>query len=95
MAVRQFALELGAQVGDFERQLFQVKVIEIERTYSAAPSTEGILAAECPNKWLAPYQKWLHHLKLDAEPWQEYETRRLVAAHGPEYFTGLDLFGIA
>ena len=73
----------------------QKPVDEIERTYSAAPSENGILAADCPDNWLAPYLHWLKHLHLDAEPWQEAETRRLVAAQGAEYFAGLDLFGVA
>ena len=34
------------------------------------------------------------HLHNDAEPWQEAEVRRLVAEHGHEKFSGLDLFGL-
>lgn len=70
-------------------------VTDIERTYGAAPSENGIVAADCPSKWLEPYKLWLHHLHLDDAPWQESEARRLVAERGSDYFAGLDLFGVA
>lgn len=50
--------------------------------------------ASVPESWWAPYAPWMKYLDLDVEPWQEAETRRLVALHGREMFMGLDLFGI-
>ena len=46
-----------------------------------------------PQEWWAPYAHLMHHLDLDAEPWQEAESRRIVAEH-PGIERGLDLFGV-
>lgn len=52
--------------------------------------------AEIPASWTASYADLIiRYLRVDAEPWQEAEVRRLVAEHGCERFRGLDLFGIA
>jgi hypothetical protein len=48
-----------------------------------------------PDDWWTPYFPLLHHLHVDAEPWQEAEVKRLVAEHGTARFQGLDLFGVA
>jgi hypothetical protein len=48
-----------------------------------------------PDDWWTPYFPLLHHLHVDAEPWQEAEVKRLVAEHGAARFAGLDLFGVA
>jgi hypothetical protein len=47
-----------------------------------------------PRGWWEPYSDLMKHLDIDAEPWQEVELKRLIAEHGREKFTGLDLFGI-
>ena len=47
------------------------------------------------DSWWAPYAHLMGHLDIDAEPWQEAEVRRLVAEHGHNEFSGLDLFGVA
>lgn len=44
--------------------------------------------------WLEGYEDLLPHLHLDAEPWQEAESKRLYQQYGPDVFTGLDLFGV-
>lgn len=48
-----------------------------------------------PESWWAPYEDLMKYLDVNEEPWQEAECRRLVAEHGREKFTGLDLFGVA
>lgn len=48
--------------------------------------------AETPAAWWEPYAHLMKYLDVDAEPWQEAETRRLVEEHGREYFKGLTLF---
>ncbi len=47
-----------------------------------------------PNEWWSSYEKWMHYLDVDAEPWQEQAVRDAVAKHGAERFRGLDLFGV-
>lgn len=49
---------------------------------------------QAPKEWWEPYEKWMHHLDVNAIPWQEAECRRLVAEHGADRFSGLDLFGV-
>lgn len=78
-----------------ERVRFPHKpLIEIERMYSLAPNEEGLQTSPASPEWWAPYEQWMHHLKLDAEPWQEAECRRLLDVHGPEIRRGLNLFGV-
>lgn len=48
-----------------------------------------------PDSWWAPYAHLMKYLDVDKEPWQEAEVRRLVAEHGRDKFSGLDLFGVA
>jgi hypothetical protein len=71
---------------------------DIDRMYSLAVrpiNTEPAwVFSSVPEAWWAPYRDWMHHLDLDAEPWQEAECRRLYQEHGPETFAGLDLFGV-
>jgi len=51
--------------------------------------------ADVPPAWLEGYEDLMRdHLHLDAEPWQEAESRRLVELNGREQFRGLDLFGV-
>lgn len=50
--------------------------------------------AAVPGNWWAAYADLMHHLDVDAEPWQEADTRRLCAEYGTERFAGLDLFGL-
>lgn len=46
--------------------------------------------------WLGfGYERFIaDHLRIDAEPWQEAECKRLWSEHGPEKFAGLNLFGV-
>ncbi len=79
-------------------------VAEIDKMYSLAIHGDPKDAAygtpatweykPVPDSWWAPYSHLMHHLHLDMEPWQEAETRRLIAEHGREKFAGLDLFGL-
>ena len=78
---------------------------EIDRTYSWAikgdpqnprwgtPKTWTY--SSVPDAWWEPYWQWRKYLYVDLEPWQEAECRRLVAKHGRETFSGLDLFEVA
>lgn len=51
--------------------------------------------SDVPASWYSGYEAWIErHLRIDAEPWQEAEVRRLIAEHGRERFAGLDLFGV-
>jgi len=88
-----------------ERLRFPEKAVtEIDRMYNLAIKGEpkqptwGTPAtwtyAEVPDAWLAPYARLMQYLDIDANPWQEEETRRLVREHGREAFNGLDLFGV-
>ena len=49
-----------------------------------------------PDEWWSGYRDrgWLRHYEPEAEPWQLREIRSLVAAHGRERFSGLDLHGV-
>ncbi len=90
-----------------ERVRFPDKpVAEIDKMYSWAikgepghrtfGTPESWTYADVPASWTAPYADLMRdHLRLDAEPWQEAECRRLIAEHGHEPFEGLDLFGVA
>jgi hypothetical protein len=78
-----------------ERLRFPEKpVAEIDRMYSLAPDETGLETTPAKFDWLGPHESEMKYLDLKAEPWQEAETRRLVAAYGRAAFDGLDLFGI-
>jgi hypothetical protein len=49
-----------------------------------------------PESWWAPYREkgWWQYLTPDAASWQYQEVRKLVAEHGLERFSGLNLHGI-
>jgi hypothetical protein len=70
-------------------------VAEIERMYSwYARPENGAHAWEygiTPPAWLAPYAHLMQYLNVDAEPWQDAESDRLIAEHGADYFKGLDV----
>lgn len=80
-------------------------VADIDRMYSwaihgdprnaAYGTPETWTYADVPASWWSPYAHLMHHLHVDAEPWQEAECRRLIAEHGRGQFAGLDLFGVA
>jgi hypothetical protein len=74
---------------------------EIDRMYSLAfdPSKDTRFDqtwkfADTPATWWAGYGPILHHLRADAEPWQEQMCRELLGLHGAQAFAGLDLFGV-
>jgi glycosyltransferase involved in cell wall biosynthesis len=67
---------------------------QIESLYNLAPNESGLHLECAPAAWWAPYSDLLPHLKLDGEPWQEAECRRLMTLYGSETFRGLDLFGV-
>jgi glycosyltransferase involved in cell wall biosynthesis len=75
-------------------------VEEIDRMYSwcftgqKPDEPQSWLYASVPEEWWTPYADWMKYLDLHREPWQEAEVRKLVAKHGREAFTGLDLFGV-
>lgn len=78
-----------------ERIRWPHKSVEaIEALYNMAPNESGLQTTAAPPAWWNRYRGWLHLLDLDSEPWQEAEARRLLEAHGHDYFTGLSLFGI-
>jgi hypothetical protein len=54
-------------------------------------------SAPVPLDWWLPYAHLMSYLDLSETeaPWQEVELKRLIAEHGAEKFSGLDLFGVA
>lgn len=59
------------------------------------PAVYGSSAmADVSADWWYPYQQWMKHLHIDAEPWQEKQCKQWIAEHGREKFQGLDLFGV-
>ncbi len=67
---------------------------QLAQLYSLAPELYGIHTVFCPGEWWDGYQPLMRYLDLTSEPWQEAEVRRLWAAHGPQVFAGLNLFGL-
>lgn len=68
---------------------------DIERLYSLATTPrEPWTFKTVPPEWLSGYEDLMPHLKLDAEPWQLAEVKRLVQEYGSERFIGLDLLGV-
>jgi hypothetical protein len=79
-----------------ERVRFPHKpVAEIERMYSLSTDETGIEIAPAGQDWWEPHADIAHHLDFSAPIWQADECRRLMAAHGPETFAGLNLHGVA
>jgi len=66
----------------------------IARQYSLAPNEAGLETEQAPAAWWEPYERLLHHVDLQAEPWHEEECRRLLKAHGAAAFRGLNLHGV-
>ncbi len=68
----------------------------VDRRYNLAVYGEGHVMEfdKCPDEWWEPYSHLLGYLHPEAEPWQEKECKRLHKEYGPEYFEGLDLFGV-
>jgi hypothetical protein len=69
-------------------------VDEINRPYSESLDEHGLSTRPVPAEWW-PSGLDRSMINIDAEPWQELEVRRMVAEHGRERFSGLDLFGVA
>lgn len=70
-------------------------VREINHMYSLATDERGLKCAKAPITWWAPYQQWMHHLKLNTEPWHEKYCRERIDANGPEFFAGLSLSALS
>lgn len=67
---------------------------EIRAKYSQTVDAHRAGAGSpAPAAWLAGYEGILHHLHVDAEPWQLAEARRIVAEN-PGIEQGLDDFGV-
>lgn len=71
-------------------------VRDIARLYGYAPDESGLRTAPAPESWWAPYQDLRRHVVLVAEEpsWHEAECRRMLAEHGAERFSGLNLHGV-
>ena len=67
----------------------------IDALYSQALDETRLGTRAVQPGWWKPYRDLLPHLKLDHEPWQEAECRRLWADHGAATFAGLNLYGVA
>lgn len=85
-----------------ERLMWPNKPVqEIDRMYSWAirglPERNDTPAQwqfkAVPEQWWAPYKHLMHHLHLEADPWQEADARRIVADN-PGIDAGMDLFGV-
>lgn len=72
------------------------RIAEIERMYNMAvygqPADPPWKFAPVPQAWWDPYRDLMPWLTLAAEPHQERECEALLAEHGADYFSGLDLF---
>lgn len=67
---------------------------EIRAKYSLTVNAHQASAGSpIPSNWLNGYEDILHHLRIDAEPWQLAECRRIIAEN-PGIETGLDDFGV-
>lgn len=67
---------------------------EIRAKYSQTVHAHQTSACSpAPAAWLSGYEDILHHLHIDAEPWQLAEARRIVAEN-PGIEAGLDDFGV-
>jgi hypothetical protein len=67
---------------------------EINRQYDATLEDSKAETLPTPLEWFAPYLALIDHLRIDLEPWQEAECRRLWKVHGPRVFQGLNLYGL-
>lgn len=74
-------------------------VSDIRRLYSLAVHGSADEPAstwhyrDVPAEWWEPYSGIMHHLHIDAEPWQEQYCRAAVAVQ-PQLADGLDTFGV-
>jgi hypothetical protein len=67
---------------------------EVRRKYGlTVREHQKSAGSPAPATWLVGYEDILHHLHIDAEPWQLEECRRMIAGH-PGITAGLDDFGI-
>lgn len=66
--------------------------------YQPAPGWDSRLDATMDGvpaeRWWEPYKHLLKYFDPHMIPWQEAEVLKAIAAHGPQRFRGLDLFGI-
>ena len=69
-------------------------VEKVDFKYSQALDESKMDCQPAPACWWEGYADIMHHMDLDAVPWQEAECQRLMAEHGPERFAGLNLFGV-
>jgi hypothetical protein len=68
-------------------------VAEFNKMYGHALDERGIRLSRCQDAWWEPTIMRLIH-PHGGEPWQAAECRRMWAEHGPEKFTGLELWGV-
>ncbi len=69
-------------------------VADIDRMYSLATDEWGLQTAPAPADWWAGYENLRRYVNLEAEPWHEQESRRLIDLHGMRTFEGLNLSGL-
>jgi hypothetical protein len=68
---------------------------QVDRMYSPTVDETGLKLADVPAEWWEPWNDLRGYLRLNQEPWQEAEAKRLMAQYGPRWFAGLDLYGVA
>ena len=66
---------------------------QLNAMYGPTVHTEAAADAPVPACWWEGYEDLMHHLHLDAEPWQEAECHRIIAEN-PGIEKGLDHFGV-
>lgn len=69
-------------------------VAKLDAMYSQTVNEDGLQLADCPAEWWAPYMAWRKDLPPAFPSWHVAECQRMLAEHGPELFSGLDLFGV-
>lgn len=67
---------------------------KIANRYSYAPNEWGLVTKPASGGWWEPYAELMGHVDLNAVPWHEAESARLLAEHGAEHFEGLDFHGM-
>jgi Glycosyl transferase family 2 len=70
---------------------------ELNQIYDWTLQSEtGASLRSIPREWWLPYEQrgWLRHLQTDAAAWQLGAAHHLLAEHGRERFSGLNLHGL-
>lgn len=69
---------------------------DLNAKYDQALNETGVSLSDMPPPWLEPHRKLIDlHYRPKGDSWYRWEIKKLLAAHGPAAFEGLDLKGYA